>query len=104
MKIGVFATRDIATGDELWTKYSDVSTGTNGGRKLTQQSRLAVAVKKEAVKKEGVKKDPDEEMDEEVEDLTLTKVKKKVKQKKKAEKKPPFRISSEADQAAIMAD
>jgi len=51
MKIGVFATRDIATGDELWTKYSDVSTGTNGGRKLTQQSRLAVAVKKEAVKK-----------------------------------------------------
>ena len=36
LKIGVFATIDIAIGDELWTKYSDVCTGTNKGRKLMQ--------------------------------------------------------------------
>jgi hypothetical protein len=57
MKIGVFATIDIAIGDELWTKYFDVSTGTNRGRKLMQQSRLA------RMEQKALKKDPSDMVD-----------------------------------------
>ena len=40
MKIGVFTTRDIAAGEELWTIYSDVASGTIKGRKLKQRGLL----------------------------------------------------------------
>jgi hypothetical protein len=76
LKIGVFATTDIAIGDELWTKYSDVSTGTNKGRKLKQQRKKYLTRMKQ--KAEKAKKDP-------VDMVDLT-TKKTVEKKKKAEK------------------
>jgi hypothetical protein len=38
-KIGVFATRDIAPGDELWTVYSDIFIGNLNGRVLKQERK-----------------------------------------------------------------
>jgi hypothetical protein len=75
LKIGVFATRDIATGDELWTIYSDVSTGTNKGRTLKQRLRR---MKQKA---EKAKKDPSDMVD-----LTGKKETVRKKKKEKSEK------------------
>ena len=45
-KIGVFATRAIGIGDELWTVYSDISTGKLNGRVLNQETPMSKANKK----------------------------------------------------------
>jgi len=42
-KIGVFATRDIAPGDELWTVYGDISVGQLKGRVLHQVTLMSKA-------------------------------------------------------------
>ena len=42
-KIGVFATRDIAPGDELWTVYGDISVGQLKGRVLHQVTPMSKA-------------------------------------------------------------
>jgi hypothetical protein len=74
-KIGVFATRDIASGDELWTVYSDISTWKLNGRVLNQETPMSKANKK---KKE-------EEKSSDCQDTTSPKVRSEAELKKGAE-------------------
>jgi hypothetical protein len=45
-KIGVFATRDIAPGDEFWTVYGDISVGQLKGRVLHQVTPMSKGERK----------------------------------------------------------
>jgi hypothetical protein len=76
-KIGVFATRDIAPGDEFWTVYSDICVGQLNGRVLNQVTPMSKVnkQKKEQGKSPKVRSEAElNKTDEgEIEDITSSK-------------------------------
>ena len=93
LKIGVFATRDIATGDEFWTVYSDIFTGNLNGRVLKQRRK-----KRSRLSKAEEEKKAEEEQD--LVDLTKKRNEEKKEEEEKADPVPPSVSSSSSSSSS----